>query len=69
MSYFKAPTNKGDAPGFTQYFIFLTDLGLDRLYNADGFCLYEFDEQGQRVRVVSSTIDMRGSVSYYDPRA
>jgi hypothetical protein len=65
---FKAPEQPRD-PLYHQYFIALTNLSLPTPYGAalHGFCLYEFGERGERVRVVSSTIEARGSVAYYDP--
>ena len=69
MSYFKAPVNKYDDRDFQQWYVALVNIGLDRLYSdaCTGFCLYEFFEGKQKVRVLSSTMDMQGCVKMYNP--
>ena len=73
MSYFKAPVNKETAQGFSKYYLFLSDLRferVDRLYAeaASGYPLAEFFEQGQLVKVLSSTFDAKGCVKIQEPR-
>ena len=53
------------AQGFSKHYLFLTDLRFeraDRLYAeaASGFPLFEFEEAGQRVKVLSSTFNAKG---------
>ena len=72
MSYFKAPVNKETAQGFSKHYLFLTDLRFeraDRLYAeaASGFPLFEFEEQGHQVRILSSTFDVKGCVRIQEP--
>ena len=64
MSFFKAPVNKETAQGFSKYYLFLSDLRFeraDRLYAeaASDFPLFEFEERGQLVKVLSSTFNAK----------
>ena len=72
MSYFKAPVNKESCNGFSKHYLFLTDLRFeraDRLYAeaASGFPLFEFEELGHQVRILSSTFDAKGCVRIQEP--
>ena len=73
MSYFKAPVNKETAQGFSKYYLFLSDLRferVDRLYAeaASGFPLFEFEELGHQVRILSSTFDAKGNIKTQEPK-
>jgi hypothetical protein len=54
-----------------QWYVALTNLDLDQLYGdaCTGFCLYEFTENNERVRVLSSTIDAQGVIKLYNREA
>jgi hypothetical protein len=73
MPYFRAPVNKETAQGFSKYYLFLTDLRferVDRLYAdaTSGFPLFEFEEQGHQVRILSSTFDAKGCIKTQEPK-
>ena len=71
--YFKAPVNKESCAGFSKYYLFLSDLRFergDRRYAeaASGFPLFEFEEAGHIVKVLSSTFNAKGCVKIQEGR-
>jgi hypothetical protein len=72
-AFFKAPVNRENCAGFSKSFLWLTDLRFeraDRLYAeaASGFPLFEFEELGQRVQILSSTFDAKGCIKVQEPK-
>ena len=69
--YFKAPTNKRDAPGFSQHFVFLCASTYDKQITEaiSGLSLYEFTVKGQLVKVLASPLreGMTGRVQTHVP--